>query len=519
MKIYKIANNIVSSEYLASEVEMIHHTHDDIIEGDLLANIEVFSQWQLTTYNIDSLDLNEWHVYEDLVQKCIQEIQNNPNYPPVIIDDKSYGEPTIVDGTHRLNALSRLGYKTVKAYVPYVRTKRQTVNSSANEIGFYKIAHPLPLGQEPYSGGENSVNTMLTKEDIDALNRKYHFKKHLGGGAGGIAYETADGKVVKITTDPSEYQSSLELVRHKYDGFAEFYEAYSIKDSLYVIVKELVTPLSKAEQELFNHFFIKLDEDINRVPDSYLKKWPGLFEEFSDFIKKMDSYPQFDDTLNTNNMGRNSRGQLVAFDLFESELVEAVVKGTKIYKIAHPLPLGQEPLWYNGGEKRIDERLSEDDIKKLDEIYHFKRYLGGGSCGVAYEAVDGKVVKITSDESEYLACKELVHNGYDRFAKCYEAYKFSPSGLFVIIKEKVTPLGDIDKTALCILLDDEALNIDNVPQRWMDHIHVFEELLDFINDMKKVYPQYEDTLNVNNIGRNSDGRLVVFDLQMAFVSA
>jgi hypothetical protein len=121
MKIYKITQNIVDSDYLASEVESYHHTYDDILEGDLLSRIQQYDRYHLVTYNIDNLDLDEWMVDDDLVQKYIKEIQKNPNYPPIIIDDKSYNIPTIIDGIHRLNALEQLGYKNVKAYVPYVK--------------------------------------------------------------------------------------------------------------------------------------------------------------------------------------------------------------------------------------------------------------------------------------------------------------------------------------------------------------------------------------------------------------
>ena len=120
MKIYKIAQNkIVDSKDLSSEVESLHHTYDDIIDGDLLSRIHRYELWGLVEYNIDDLDLDEWSTDEDLVKKYENKIKNDFNYPPVIIDNKSYGYPTIVDGTHRLKALNRLGYKTVKAYIPY----------------------------------------------------------------------------------------------------------------------------------------------------------------------------------------------------------------------------------------------------------------------------------------------------------------------------------------------------------------------------------------------------------------
>jgi hypothetical protein len=119
MKIYRMADNIIDAFRLSSEVESLHHTYEDIEDGDLLQRIHKYAFWKLTEYNIDDLDLDEWSIDEDRVEEYVEKLKMNPDYPPVIIDNKSYGIPTIVDGTHRLNALAELGYKTVKAYVPY----------------------------------------------------------------------------------------------------------------------------------------------------------------------------------------------------------------------------------------------------------------------------------------------------------------------------------------------------------------------------------------------------------------
>jgi hypothetical protein len=112
---------IVTSEELCCDVEDIHHNHDDIIEGDLLSRIARFDFWELKVLDIDCIDLNQFSIYDHLVDDYMKEIKNNPNYPPVIIDDKSYSHPSIIDGTHRLNALDKLGYKKVKAFVPYIK--------------------------------------------------------------------------------------------------------------------------------------------------------------------------------------------------------------------------------------------------------------------------------------------------------------------------------------------------------------------------------------------------------------
>jgi len=111
---------IVTSDKLCCDVENIHNNHDDIIEGDLLSRISRFNFWEFKILNIEDIDLKEFSTYKHLIEDYMEEIKKNPNYPPVIIDDKSYSTPSIVDGTHRLNALDRLGYKQVRAFVPYI---------------------------------------------------------------------------------------------------------------------------------------------------------------------------------------------------------------------------------------------------------------------------------------------------------------------------------------------------------------------------------------------------------------
>lgn len=122
MKIFKLSQtyqNIVDPMYLTKMVKSFHHNLADFEEGDLIDRIHNYSYWKLVDYDISKLQLDEWYVEEEYVEDYVEETKNNPNYPPVIIDDKSSNIPTIVDGTHRLNALNELGHTTVKAYVPY----------------------------------------------------------------------------------------------------------------------------------------------------------------------------------------------------------------------------------------------------------------------------------------------------------------------------------------------------------------------------------------------------------------
>ena len=64
--------------------------------------------------DISKIDIDEFNIDQGLVEDYEELIQkNNGVYPPVILS-KRY---RIIDGTHRLNALTNLKYKTVIAFI------------------------------------------------------------------------------------------------------------------------------------------------------------------------------------------------------------------------------------------------------------------------------------------------------------------------------------------------------------------------------------------------------------------
>lgn len=185
----------------------------------------------------------------------------------------------------------------------------------------HKVSFALPFDTVPVEEGEVKVDDKLTEGDILELDEKYGFKKHLGGGTFGIAFETFDGKVVKITTDRDEYTSALDLVGTKLFAapFVTIYEAYQLDNGLFVIVKDLVTPLSEEEQYLFDMFVGEFNADLEQVPSEFSEKMP-LFEEFDGYVNDVQNYTQYIDTLNSTNIGRNTHGVLVAFDPRQSPI-------------------------------------------------------------------------------------------------------------------------------------------------------------------------------------------------------
>jgi len=101
---------------LVDDILSVHHEPDDFEEGDIVQRIEEYYSYTLKEINIKDLDLDEWDIDNELVDKIRKEIENNNgNYPPIIVSPAPYF--SIIDGTHRANAVNKLGYKKIKAYV------------------------------------------------------------------------------------------------------------------------------------------------------------------------------------------------------------------------------------------------------------------------------------------------------------------------------------------------------------------------------------------------------------------
>jgi hypothetical protein len=97
------------------EVQKIHHTRDDFIDGDISERIEEFKYYHLQVMDLNNLDKDEWSVDDDIVDDIIDEIREKGllTMPKMLISEKS----SIIDGTHRLNALLKIGITKYPCYV------------------------------------------------------------------------------------------------------------------------------------------------------------------------------------------------------------------------------------------------------------------------------------------------------------------------------------------------------------------------------------------------------------------
>ena len=114
-------------------VEQLHRNEEDFYDGDLGQRIEQFSKYKLTEIPIDKINIDEWDLDIDYMKDYKKMFRESNDYPPIVLDgDRSGGittlvndkwvtlnNYTIIDGTHRVNALDRLKIKTVKSWVGF----------------------------------------------------------------------------------------------------------------------------------------------------------------------------------------------------------------------------------------------------------------------------------------------------------------------------------------------------------------------------------------------------------------
>lgn len=106
--------DILYEEDVYQYVQSIHDDYESsFVDGDLGDRIEEFEQYKLKLIPISEIDIDEFSIDTSKMREYMIEYKKSDNYPPIVLNDE-YG---IIDGTHRVNALERLGIKEVKAWV------------------------------------------------------------------------------------------------------------------------------------------------------------------------------------------------------------------------------------------------------------------------------------------------------------------------------------------------------------------------------------------------------------------
>ena len=113
--------DVLSESDIYQYVEQIHRNEEDFEEGNLAERIEEFDKYKLMEIPINDINIDKYYLDDNYMDEYKSMTKKSSDYPPIVLDGDtrySYGNKyTIIDGTHRVNALDRLGYKTVKAWV------------------------------------------------------------------------------------------------------------------------------------------------------------------------------------------------------------------------------------------------------------------------------------------------------------------------------------------------------------------------------------------------------------------
>lgn len=130
--------DVIQEDEVYQYVQQIHWDYEGaFVDGDLGERIEYYPTYKLQEVSLSSINIEEFDVDHEMVEQYAERIKNTNYYPPIVLGD----DYTIIDGTHRANALALLGKKTVLALVGQdinedndpLREHKQTKKSGVNE--------------------------------------------------------------------------------------------------------------------------------------------------------------------------------------------------------------------------------------------------------------------------------------------------------------------------------------------------------------------------------------------------
>jgi len=95
-------------------VQNIHSDYDGgFVDGNLGERIEEYNYYTLKDVSISHIDLDEFYIDDSIVDEYEEQFKHSNTYPPIVLGH----DFSIIDGTHRSNALAQAGVTTIKAWV------------------------------------------------------------------------------------------------------------------------------------------------------------------------------------------------------------------------------------------------------------------------------------------------------------------------------------------------------------------------------------------------------------------
>jgi hypothetical protein len=99
-------------------IQKLHRNEDDFYDGDIGERIERFPKYVVSDIPINKINMDEYELDDDYVDDYVEMYKKSGTYPPIVLGyyDNNWGYD-IIDGTHRENALRKLGVKSIISFV------------------------------------------------------------------------------------------------------------------------------------------------------------------------------------------------------------------------------------------------------------------------------------------------------------------------------------------------------------------------------------------------------------------
>jgi len=95
--------------------ERLHMRSEDFEDGDLSDRIYQYSTYIKEYVPLDLIDTDEWAWDQDYVDEYKN--RDVSTMPPIVLEAPYHDRYTIIDGTHRANAMKQLGENKILALV------------------------------------------------------------------------------------------------------------------------------------------------------------------------------------------------------------------------------------------------------------------------------------------------------------------------------------------------------------------------------------------------------------------
>jgi hypothetical protein len=171
---------------------------------------------------------------------------------------------------------------------------------------------PVPFQSElkPCSC-ESRVSQELTASDVLILEKlliKKGYRENLGSGSFGVAYELDNNIVAKLTTHNREYENALIQKNIQFNRLVKVLGASVLKDNVYLILTEKLTPLVGSEAKLYDKVFNELNSfnlDINKISSDFGISYEFVWKvnEFLEQLYNIKSFMNLASDATSNNVG------------------------------------------------------------------------------------------------------------------------------------------------------------------------------------------------------------------------